>query len=77
MPRYYFPVRVDGLFESDPEGTEFPDVAAARSDAISACGEMLRDLNGRFAAGSQWEMDVTDEAGRALLTFRFSESRHP
>jgi hypothetical protein len=43
MPRYFFHMR-DGSTVLDAEGTELPDLKAARDEAIRACGEMLRDI---------------------------------
>jgi hypothetical protein len=77
MPRYQFNIFVNGKSDGPSVGTEFRDLGAARADAISACGEMLRDLDGKLPANFEWRMQVTDAATRVLFTLRFSESGHP
>ena len=77
MPRYFFHVR-DGKDFPDTEGSELPDLDAVRTEALKASGEMLRDSKGRaeFWSGDDWTMNVTDEAGRPVLTLRFSGTEH-
>jgi hypothetical protein len=75
MPRFHFHVQ-DGRDVPDPEGTELPDAEAARREAISAAGEMLRDLDGKLPIGAEWRMHVTDEAGHPVPTLRFSAEEH-
>jgi hypothetical protein len=76
MPRYFFHVH-DGADQPDPTGTEFADFKAARGEAVRACGEMLRDIDGDLPIGSEWRMDVADETGRTILTLRFSQTVPP
>jgi len=45
MQRYYFHLK-DGRLSLDEEGTEFPDIQAARREAIRYSGEVLRDGGG-------------------------------
>jgi hypothetical protein len=69
VPRYHFNVR-DGRDAPDGEGIELPDESAARVQAIQAAGEMIRDW--RYLRFEDYcEMDVTDDAGRTVLTLRF------
>jgi len=77
VPRYFFHVR-DGRDFPDDEGSEFPDLDAARAEAIRASGEMLRGNNGtaEFWSGDDWTMNVTDGTGKAVLTLRFSGTEH-
>ena len=77
MPRYHFNVSVNGEPDGPNAGVEFRDVGAARNEAIAACGEMLRDLDGDLPVNSEWQMDVTDGAGAPLFSLIFSESGHP
>lgn len=74
MPRYAFIIH-DGGPDSDPLELDFPDVRAARAEAIRAAGEMLRDLDGTFS-GEEWRMNVIDESGKRLLTLRFCAEEH-
>ena len=77
MPRYFFNV-VDGREIRDELGTELPSLDAAREEALQASVELLRALKRKseFWAGDAWIMNVTDEAGRAVLTLRFSGQSH-
>jgi hypothetical protein len=77
VPRYFFNVH-DGRDYPDAEGTELPDLAAVRAEALRSSGELLRGNNGtaEFWSGDDWAMNVTDEAGKNLLTLRFSGTEH-
>lgn len=77
MPRYFFHVQ-DGKILPDTEGTELPDLTAARDEATAASGEILKGFEGSaaFWVGDDWTMTVTDEVGKALLTLRFSGVQH-
>ena len=58
MPKFFF--SIDGE-QPDILGVELPDAHAARSEAIRAAGEILRDIDGAFK-GREWVMRVDDEA---------------
>jgi hypothetical protein len=62
----------------DTEGTELPNLAAVRTEALKASGEMLRDNKGTadFWSGHDWTMNVHDEAARPVLTLRFAGALH-
>jgi len=47
MPRYYFNLK-DGRESLDDVGSEFPDIHAARREAVRYSGEVLRDGGGRL-----------------------------
>src|SRR4028118_2395016 len=53
MPRYFFHVN-DGVDSPDLSGTEFPGPDEARSEAVVACGETLRSLDGTFWGSRGW-----------------------
>jgi hypothetical protein len=77
VPRYFFNAP-NGRDYPDAEGTELPDLAAVRAEALRSSGEMFRDNNGtaEFWSGDDWTMNVTDEAGKTLLMLRFSGTEH-
>ena len=77
MPRYFFHVR-NGKDLPDTEGSELPDLNAARTEAIKASGEMLRDNKGGadFWSGHDWTMTVVDDKGGTILTLRFAGTMH-
>ena len=78
MPSYFFNVRhrpgPAGLSE-DLEGDELADVNAAREQALSVARKMIaRD---RLTMIPDWlvcEFEITDEAGRPVLTAPFSDT---
>ena len=70
MPRYFFNV-IDGKNILDEEGTELPDRAAVRAEAIRTSGEMLTDMGDAWD-GEHWQMNVADESGRVVFRLQFS-----
>jgi hypothetical protein len=54
----------------DSDGIEFPDVGAVQLEAIKSTGEILRDLDYPIEAGSEWRMEVVDEARKPLFSLR-------
>jgi hypothetical protein len=77
MPRFYFHVEDDRRV-LDQVGTDLPDIEAARQEAITAAGEMLRNGSGQVVwGGKPWRMWVTDQpdaGSKPLFTLRFSAS---
>lgn len=72
MPRYFFNVR-DGVQLPDTTGTTLPDIEAARTAAVRASGEAIRELGAKFwEFEGEWQMEVTDEDGNTVVTLRFS-----
>jgi hypothetical protein len=71
MPRYFFHFRDDKLM-LDKEGLELSGLDEARTQAVVASGEALRDFGGKFWRDTTWRMWVTDEAGATVCTLRFS-----
>jgi hypothetical protein len=74
LPRYFFHV-ADGYLTIDKEGTELADMASAKREAIRTSGEILRE-NTHQLSGTEWRMDVADEAGDPVFTLRFSATEH-
>jgi hypothetical protein len=72
MPRYYFHISHGDGSKIRNEGIELPDADAAWVEATSACGEILRDLNGSLKPGDVWLMIVKDETGAELFHLEFS-----
>jgi uncharacterized protein DUF6894 len=71
MPRYFFNVH-DGQELPDAEGVDLADREAAHREAFRASGEMLKSADRKFLEGDDWEMHVTDEAGKTVCRLRFS-----
>jgi hypothetical protein len=79
MPLFYLHIRQgDGRILEDPDGSDVPDINAARAEAI----EGIRDL--LAAAIKRGDDDVlnesiiiTDNAGRELMTIPYVEALPP
>jgi len=76
LPRFHFNVE-DGQSWPDREGTELPDVGAARSEAVHLAGRLLQDGAAEFWDSGQWRVVVTDGAGVPLFTLSFTASEQP
>ena len=72
MVRYFFDI--DGE-PADAEGLDLIDMNAVRVEAISAAGEMLRELDG-YLPRQEWVMRVSDESRRPILTLQFRAIEH-
>ena len=71
MPRYFFRL-LNGLnTELKNEGLNLPDKHAAWVEATTACGELLKDLDGNLKPGDKWQMQVKDETGRDVYELEF------
>lgn len=69
MPMYYFHLR-DSDTLRDPEGTELPNLAAAREHATT----VARELKFRNEADwADWTMTVKDDDDAELFSFRLSD----
>lgn len=73
MPRYHFNVH-DGFDLPDPEGSDLPDLRAARIEAVRYAGSLLHDHAVTFWDHDDWRMEVTDEAGLILFSLIFVAS---
>jgi uncharacterized protein DUF6894 len=72
MSLFFFHVR-DGTFDGD--GVEFPDLEAARREAIVACGELLREVLAAIWNGDSvrlWVTDRPDGQGNTLYSLNIS-----
>jgi hypothetical protein len=63
--RYFFNIK-DGRISLDNEGTELADIQAARKEAVTFSGTVLRDGAGESLwAGQPWQLwSLTNQAGR-------------
>jgi hypothetical protein len=71
MARYFFNI-YDGGSSIDPIGSEHPDLASVREEAVETVAERLR---GRLLIGNDvtgWLMNVKDEAGATVLILSLS-----
>lgn len=74
MPLFSFRIEYGA---DDPEHVEvdLPDLQSAWSQAVTACGETLEDIDGDFGLSADWVMTVSNDAGKRLFELRCT-SRH-
>jgi hypothetical protein len=72
VPRYYFHL-YDDIAIMDEEGSELPDLAAARAKAVDTAREMAcaEVLEGHLNVGHR--IEVASEAGEVQLTVQFAD----
>jgi hypothetical protein len=61
MAKYFFSTTQGSYVHNRDEGLEFPNDDAAWEEATSACGEILRHIDGDLKKHGHWHMDVKDE----------------
>lgn len=71
MPRYFFDI-VDGDDFPDSQGSEWPDLAAARIEAVRYAAEVLKEMPERFWNTEEWVMTVRDALRRPIFTLAFT-----
>jgi len=72
MPLYFYRITYgEGAPPWPHEGVELADDEAAWVEATTACGEMLRDLDGALKAGPEWRMEVIRESGDIVYRLIF------
>ena len=62
MPKYYLHLWDGDLFEEDQEGTELPDVAAARVEALRFASEIVSELK----TAERTRIEIANEDGSVL-----------
>ncbi len=71
--RFYFHV-IEGAEEiRDPEGTDLPDMDAAKREAMTIAAELCAEFPGRF--GDHAILEVFSGTGQRLFTVPISDSR--
>lgn len=77
MPQYFFHVRDgDGLTE-DPDGSDLPDLEAARTEAAIAAREIAAEHVRAGKAVDGLRFEICDAAGRKLATVPFRDALKP
>ena len=71
MPRYFIDIDDGETHAEDEEGSELPDLLAARNDAVAALHESAK---GKLSGCDRRTLttSVRDEAGRVLFKARLS-----
>ena len=73
MPRYHFNI-CDGYSVADTDGTELPNLGAARLSAIRLAGAVLAEEAHKLPDHSDWHLNLTDETGLVLFRLDFCVS---
>ena len=76
MPKYFFVFRHGDKTSHHSDAIAFPDIGAVQLEAIKSTGEILRDLDYPIEAGSEWRMEVVDEARKPLFSLRVIAELH-
>lgn len=76
MPLFFFHITHDHPRVDDELGTDLPDRKAVWDQATTACGEMIREIDGHLAIGTDWQMDVSDET-KHHFTIRIGAYEEP
>ena len=75
MSMYYFHLHNDDDLV-DTDGTDLPDVRAARSHANGVARELMFKSDGLLGQDwSRWSMTINDEAGVELFSFVLSDTK--
>ena len=67
LPRYYFHTENGGRIRDD-QGEELADLDAAREEAVTVLGEILRYRGSGFWATRSFSVIVTDADGRTVVS---------
>ncbi len=68
MPRYLFQVRRGKFSNGSSVEATLESGQAAWKEATAICADLARDI---MSAEPEWLLEVADEAGEALFSFRF------
>jgi hypothetical protein len=72
VPRYTFIAPTNRA----PVTIELLNNDAAWGEAVTFCGEMLRDLDGRLPSHTNWQIVVTNAAGELVAEIDLSARRY-
>lgn len=73
MPRFFFHVRDGADLSQDIEGQEFPDVEAARREAVSTNREMLGERILHGGAINHRQIEIANENGQIVEVVRAAD----
>jgi hypothetical protein len=71
VPRFYLHQRTWASKIEDPEGSDLPDLDAARDEAVKAARQLLAAAVLKGAAPQGIGFEISDELGRNLLYVAF------
>ena len=77
MPRFFFHLWDTNAFVPDPDGSELPDTAAARDEALANARGIIREGQRRGEDRRNWLVEVRDESDRTIITLPVSQAEPP
>ena len=73
MPKFFFSIADNAVLE-DTDGTELPNVEAAREHARAVAGELMIHRDGMLGhAWNEWIMVVKNDKGDEVFSFRVAD----
>jgi hypothetical protein len=77
MPLFFLHIRDGAVLIRDPEGGYFPDITAARAEAIESARELMSQSILRHARiGIERQFEITNENGKTVAVVGFDEAIH-
>ena len=73
MARYYFHVRAENDLRRDPEGSDLPDIEAARKQAVTMACRIWSERPPESTDNDE-TFEIVDESGQVVLKVPFSEA---
>jgi hypothetical protein len=74
MPQFYFHIRTDGSLSPDDEGESFPDLAAAKEDAVAAAREIMAEDIRSHSDNIPDAIVITNKAGKELAVVKLLDA---
>ncbi len=74
MPRFFFHVWDTNAFVPDPNGSDLPDLATAKREAVASARDILVDGRSRGEDRSRWILEVQDEQKKIVLKVPLNEA---
>lgn len=71
MPQFFFRLHCPGE-AVEVEKVELPDPDAARREALQACSDLIREIDGLKTRLVNWEIEVIGEDGRLVFVLRLT-----
>ena len=76
MPARYFFDIYDGLEVPDLVGSEWPNLGAARIEAVRAAADILHRYPERFWQSDEWTLTVSNSHRSALFSLKFRAEKN-
>ena len=77
MPRFFFHVWDTNAFVADPDGSDLPDDAAAKEEALANARGIMLDGQRRGEDRRGWLVEVRDDADHTIMTVQVSQAEPP